>query len=154
MNEVAAPKKTHYYLYLLVPAFLGILKKTNSVALVRKRTTNRPSDRRLSAELVPILADRGCRVVSTTIDRSRYFLSSSLIILTRLSEPLIPDPLLLRKSGSAGNRTWELWICSQELWLLDHRGDPVSWIFNKIQNKRKYTNIQRHSFARINLYLQ
>jgi hypothetical protein len=27
----------------------------------------------------------------------------------------VPDPLLLRKSGSAGNRTRDLWICSQEL---------------------------------------
>jgi hypothetical protein len=34
----------------------------------------------------------------------------------------VPDPPLLKKSGSAGNRTWDLWICSQELWPLDHRG--------------------------------
>jgi hypothetical protein len=34
----------------------------------------------------------------------------------------VPDPLLLRKSGSAGNRTRDLWICSQELWSLDQRG--------------------------------
>jgi hypothetical protein len=27
----------------------------------------------------------------------------------------VPDPLLLRKSGSAGNRTRDLWVCSQEL---------------------------------------
>jgi hypothetical protein len=27
----------------------------------------------------------------------------------------VPDPLLLRKSGSAGNRTRDPWICSQEL---------------------------------------
>jgi hypothetical protein len=33
----------------------------------------------------------------------------------------VPDPLLLRKSGSAVNRTWDIWICSQELWPLDHR---------------------------------
>jgi hypothetical protein len=42
----------------------------------------RPSDRRLSAKLVPTFADRGCRVVSATdpygrilgfLDRSRYF---------------------------------------------------------------------------------
>jgi hypothetical protein len=32
-----------------------------------------------------------------------------------------PHPLLLRKSGSAGNRTRELWVCSQEIWPLDHR---------------------------------
>jgi hypothetical protein len=32
----------------------------------------------------------------------------------------VSDPLLLRKSGSAGNRIRDLWICSQELWPLDH----------------------------------
>jgi hypothetical protein len=37
-----------------------------------------------------------------------------------------PDPLLLRKSGNAGNWTWDLWICSQELWPLDHRGGPLA----------------------------
>jgi hypothetical protein len=46
--------------------------------------TDRLSDRRLSAKLVPTLADRECRLVSATIppqslifgflDRSRYFL--------------------------------------------------------------------------------
>jgi hypothetical protein len=34
----------------------------------------------------------------------------------------VPDPLLLRKCGRAGNRTRDLWICSQKLWPLDHRG--------------------------------
>jgi hypothetical protein len=39
-----------------------------------------------------------------------------------------PDPLLLRKSGSARNRTRNLWICSQELWPLEHRGSLyVHW---------------------------
>jgi hypothetical protein len=38
----------------------------------------------------------------------------------------VPDPLLLRKSGSAWNRTRDLWICSQELWPLDHRGG-LNW---------------------------
>jgi hypothetical protein len=38
--------------------------KINSVALVRNRTI--PSDRRLSAKLVPTFADIGCRVVSAT----------------------------------------------------------------------------------------
>jgi hypothetical protein len=27
----------------------------------------------------------------------------------------VPDPLLLKKSGSAWNRTRDIWICSQEL---------------------------------------
>jgi hypothetical protein len=40
----------------------------------------------------------------------------------------VPDPLLLRKSGSAGNRTRDLWIYSQELWPLDHRGGPLTGI--------------------------
>jgi hypothetical protein len=43
---------------------------------------DRPSDRRMSAKLVPTFADRGCRVVSAAdphgrilgfLDRSRYF---------------------------------------------------------------------------------
>jgi hypothetical protein len=33
----------------------------------------------------------------------------------------VPEPLLPRKSGSAGNRSRDLWICSKKLWLLDHR---------------------------------
>jgi hypothetical protein len=52
----------------------------NSVAFVRERII--PSDRRLSARLVPNFADTGCHVVSVTdpygcirgfLDRSRYF---------------------------------------------------------------------------------
>jgi hypothetical protein len=57
------------------------------------------------------------------LDRSRYF---SFQVAPRLSsrgwvDP-VPDSLLLRKSGSAGNRTRDLWIYSQKLWPLDHRG--------------------------------
>jgi hypothetical protein len=36
----------------------------------------------------------------------------------------VPDPLLLRKSGSAGNLTRDLWVSNQELWQPDHRGGP------------------------------
>jgi hypothetical protein len=43
----------------------------------------------------------------------------------------VPDPLRLRKYGSAGNRTRDLWICRQKLWPLDHRGGhkllKLSW---------------------------
>jgi hypothetical protein len=31
----------------------------------------------------------------------------------------VPDPLLLRKSGSAGNRTQDLWVSSQELKIVE-----------------------------------
>jgi hypothetical protein len=34
----------------------------------------------------------------------------------------VPDPLLLRISGSSGNRTRDPWICSRKRWPLDHRG--------------------------------
>jgi hypothetical protein len=34
----------------------------------------------------------------------------------------VPDPLLRIKSSSAGNRIQGLWVSSQELWPLDHRG--------------------------------
>jgi hypothetical protein len=33
----------------------------------------------------------------------------------------VPESLLPRISGSAGNRTRDLWDCSQELWSLHHR---------------------------------
>jgi hypothetical protein len=42
----------------------------------------------------------------------------------------VPDPLFLRKSGSAGNRTRNLWIFSRKLWPLDHRGGQLNNIFN------------------------
>jgi hypothetical protein len=44
----------------------------------------------------------------------------------------VPDPLFLRKSGSAGNRTWDLWICNQELWPLDHSGGLLKNITPRI----------------------
>jgi hypothetical protein len=40
----------------------------------------------------------------------------------------VPDPLFHRKSGSAGNRTRNLCISSQELWPLDHRGGRIFFI--------------------------
>jgi hypothetical protein len=74
----------------------------------------RPSDRRLSAKLVPTFADRGCHVVTVTdpygrnlgfLYRIRYFLQVAPQLYTRALVDPVPEPLLLRKSGSAGNRT-------------------------------------------------
>jgi hypothetical protein len=60
---------------------------------------------------------------SQFLDQSRYFFFQAAPQLHswRWVDP-IPDPLLVRKRGSAGNRTWDLylWICSRELWPLDH----------------------------------
>jgi hypothetical protein len=56
-----------------------------------------------------------------------------------------PDPLLLRKSCSAGNRSRGFWVCSQELWLLDHRGglfitETLSSLFAPFEGMYKKTN--------------
>jgi hypothetical protein len=73
-----------------------------------------PSDRRWSAKLMTTFADRGCHVSVTDpygrilgyLDRSRYFFFQVVPQLySRGWVGSVPDPLLLRKSGSAGNRT-------------------------------------------------
>jgi hypothetical protein len=86
----------------------------NSVVWVRKRTipTERP---RLSANWVPSFADRGCHVVSVTVPYGHIlnFLVRIWYVFFQVAPQLysrgwvdpVPDPLLLRKSGSAGNRT-------------------------------------------------
>jgi hypothetical protein len=55
------------------------------------------------------------------LDRSHYFLEIAPQLSSRGWVDPVPDPLLLRKSGSAENQTRNLWIYSQELWPLDHR---------------------------------
>jgi hypothetical protein len=109
----------------------------------------------MSAKLVPTFADRGCRVVSATdprgrvlgfLDRSRYyFYQVAPQLYSRVSVDPVPDPLLLRKYDSTGNRTRDLWICSQELWPPDHRGGQSFIIFlqnmsNKIVGEFVYTD--------------
>jgi hypothetical protein len=97
-------------------------KNMNSLALVYERIYRR-SDCHLSSKLVQTFTDRGCHMVSAVDLHSRlsrpepllFLSSSSSFVLTRLVDP-IADPLLLRKHGSAGNRT-------QELWPLNHRGE-------------------------------
>jgi hypothetical protein len=101
----------------------------------------RPSDRSLSASSVPTFTDRECHVVSVTdfyrilgfLDRSRYFfLQVAPQLYSRGWVDPVPDPLLLRKSGRAENRTRDLWVYSQELCQLDHRGGRsagmIRWI--------------------------
>jgi hypothetical protein len=44
----------------------------------------------------------------------------------------VPDPLLLGESGSSGMRARDLWICSQELRSLDHRGGHLLVYINII----------------------
>jgi hypothetical protein len=102
------------------------------VAFVRKRTipTERPSlVGEVSANFLPIegVAWSVQRIPTAVnlgfLDRSRYF---SIQVAPQLSSRgwvnPVPDPLLLRIFDSSGNRTWDLWICRQDRWPLDHRG--------------------------------
>jgi hypothetical protein len=84
------------------------------VAWVRERII--PTDSRLSAKLVPTSVDRWCHVVGVTdpygrilgfLDRSRhfFFLQVAPQLYSRGWVDPVPDPQLLRKSGSAGNQT-------------------------------------------------
>jgi hypothetical protein len=64
---------------------------------------------------LPNFVDRGCHMVSMMspysrvfgfLDQSRYyFFQATLQLYSRGCVDLVPDPLLLWKSGSAGNRT-------------------------------------------------
>jgi hypothetical protein len=63
----------HRYKYTKVALFVefSLEKVASRAAKLKKKILNsvalvRPSDRRLSAKLVPFFADRGCRVVSST----------------------------------------------------------------------------------------
>jgi hypothetical protein len=108
--------------------------QTNSAAWVRDRTilTERPPR---FGEVSANFADRGWHVVSVTdpygrilgfLDQSPYFFfQAAPQLFSRGWVDPVPDPLLLRTSDSAGNQTRDLWICSQELLPLDHRGGPA-----------------------------
>jgi hypothetical protein len=104
------------------------------VALVHELTipTERPP---LVGKLVPTSEDRGCCMASATDPHSRnlaflyrnryYSFQVARHLYSRGWVDPIPDPLFLGKSGSARNRIQDLWICSQELWPLYHRGSPL-----------------------------
>jgi hypothetical protein len=139
--------------------------KLNSVARVRERTipTERPS---LVGEVSAKFEDRECRVVSMTDpygrilgfpDRSRYFFFQvAPQLYSRGWVDPVPDPLLLRKSGSDGNRTRYLWICSQELWPLDHRGGHlcVQIKYEALSLKiKKHTHTHTHIYIYIYIYI-
>jgi hypothetical protein len=93
-----------------------------------------PSNRCLSAKLVPTFADRECRVVSALdpyghilgfLDQSHYCFLQVAQLYSRGWVDAVPDPLFLRRSGSAGSQTRDLWMYSQELWPLDHSSSLV-----------------------------
>jgi hypothetical protein len=91
------------------------------------RELYRPSDCRLSAKLVRTFVDRECHVVSVTdpycrilgfLNRRRYFFFQ---VAPHLYSRGWVDPSSRPTTSQKINRTRDLWICSQELWPLDHR---------------------------------
>ena len=93
----------------------------------------RQSGRHRSAKSVPTFADRGVShgqrngsprpfLISFSRPEPLLFIHVAPQLTSRGWVDPVPDPLLLRKSGSAGNRTRDLCICSQKLWPLDYRG--------------------------------
>jgi hypothetical protein len=89
----------------------------------------RPSESRLS----PTFANRGCHMVRVTyayghslgfLDQSRYFLFQVAQLSSRGWVDPVPDPLLLRKSGSTRNRTRTSGSVARNSWPLDHIGGP------------------------------
>jgi hypothetical protein len=109
---------------------LLIAIKLNSVALVRERTipTERPP---------PFGEVRGvtwsAQRIPTAINLC--FLDLEPLLFIQVAPQLtsrgsrgwvdpVPNQLLLRKSGSAGNQTRDLCISGQKLWPLEYRGGP------------------------------
>jgi hypothetical protein len=137
IEEISSFKNVNTYLHSCTshkPEVLtGII--LNSVAWVRERTipTERPP-------LVSEVSDNFCEYKVPRNQRdgslwpySRYsrpkpllFLqSSSSVLLTRLSAP--PSrPTTSQKIFYHRESNPDLWICSQELWPLDHRGGLLS----------------------------
>jgi hypothetical protein len=104
------------------------------VALVGRR--NIPTERQ------PLIVDVSAKFADRRVSRGRRDRSSTAVISVSRPKPLlffqaapqlysrgwmvpVPDPILVKKCGSVGNRIRYFWICSQELWPLDHRGGLV-----------------------------
>jgi hypothetical protein len=86
--------------------------------------------------LVPTFADRGvsrCQRGKTPTTVNLRFLYRGCYFFFQVTPHLcsrgwvdpVPNQSLLRKYGSARNRTRDFWVCSQELWPPDHRGGPI-----------------------------
>jgi hypothetical protein len=130
----------------IFPPNISDYTKLKYVAVVRKRTI--PTERLvqpLRVEGVAWSAQRIPTVVTLGfLDRSRdFFIQVAPKLSSRGWVDPVPNPLLVRKSGRAENRTRELWICSQKLWPLGHRGGPpnisttkyeLDWIHEKFHH--------------------
>ena len=134
LNEANDIVLSHTYEHMTHEMLLSQINKSSGATALQG--LGRQSGRHRSAKIVPTFADRGVSrgqrngsprplisVYGTWI--ATYFIQVTPQLTSRGSRGWVypvPDPLLLRKSGSAGNRTRDLCICSQNLWPLDHRG--------------------------------
>jgi hypothetical protein len=123
------------------------------VALVRKRTI--PTERlphvgEVSANFRGYSMSRHQRkgssrpLISIFYTRIRYV---TIHVATQLHsrgrvDP-VPDPLHLRKCGSAENRSRDICICSQELWALDHRWGLIKF-WNALYSKLVSLPVHAH----------
>jgi hypothetical protein len=123
--------------YMSVHNLSGCSNKQNSVALSPEANYTDWTTATCWPNLVPTSADRwvsrGQRggnpaaINLNFLDRSHYFfIQVAPHLSSRGWVDPVPESLLLRKRGSAGNRTRDLRVCSQEIWPLDHRGGLIS----------------------------
>jgi hypothetical protein len=95
--------------------------------------------------LVPTFVDRGMsrgqRGGSLTVLNLSFLSSSSSFILAKAEWTPFQTHCYWEKSGSAGNRTRDLCVSSQELWPLDQRGGhfttKVNFIWNEVSKSSR-----------------
>jgi hypothetical protein len=134
-------------------------KQTNSVALSLQENYTDWAIATGQRILAPTFADRGVSrgqhgesptaINLSFLDWNHYFLFQVAHHLSSQGwvDP-IPDPLLLRKFGSTGDTTQDLWVCSQEVWPLDHTVTYVSDItrvmLTKPQTPKPFQMLPKH----------
>jgi hypothetical protein len=133
---------SHTNCFMMWSIYMHVHTKTNSVALSPQANYTDWATATCWRNLVPTFVDRGVSrgqhggspmVINLSfLDQSRYFSFMQLLIYPHKGwvNP-VPDPLLLRKSGSNGNRNRNHWLSSQELWPLDHRGYACAHRYTK-----------------------
>jgi hypothetical protein len=90
----------------------------------------RPSDHRLSVKLVPTFEDKECHVISVTDPTAgaATYPFKYLLNCTHEAEWTPFQTHYFSEKQVAPRIDLDLWICSQVLWPLDHRGSPSIFI--------------------------
>jgi hypothetical protein len=99
--------------------------------------------------LVPAFVDRGVSCGQFSRQEPLLFFQVALHFRPRGRVDSVPDPLLLRKSGSAGIRTRDLSADRNS----DHEtGRPVEYLFNSSRNSQPLQNTEVHIYIYIYIY--